>query len=169
MDPVAQRAASGDREAMADIVRQFYVDVYRLCSRIVGADAAEDATQEAFIIALQRIRFFRGESTLKTWLFGIALNVTRNLKRKRSPLPLADWDYAHSEDPSDQLIDAERLRCAMAKLSPEHREVVILHEMEGLSYDECGLVVGVPSGTVKSRLHHAFRQLRLLLEGAESA
>ncbi|MCW5947462.1 MAG: sigma-70 family RNA polymerase sigma factor [Fimbriimonadales bacterium] len=166
---MAQRAASGDREAMADIVRLFYADVYRFCSRIVGADAADDATQEAFLIALRRIRVFRGESTLKTWLFGIALNVTRNMKRKRLPLPLADWDHSNSEDPSDQLIDAERLRCALAKLSPEHREVVILHEMEGLSYDECGHVVGIPSGTVKSRLHHAFRQLRLHLEGAESA
>ncbi len=154
---------------MADIVRLFYADVHRFCSRFVGVDAAEDATQETFIAAHKRIRGFRGDSSLKTWLFGIALNISRNAKRKRQPVPLADWDYPAESDPADRLIEAEQLRCALAKLSPEHREVVILHEMEGLSYDECGNLIGVPSGTVKSRLHHAFRQLRSHLQTGEPA
>lgn len=169
MDQVAQRAASGDREAMAEIVRLFYSDVYRFCSRLVGLDGADDAAQETFIIALKRVRDFRGDSSLKTWLLGIALNVTRNLSRKKTTLPLADWDYPASDDPSDQLIGAEELRRALAKLSPEHREAVILHEMEGLTYDECGEILGVPAGTIKSRLFHAFRQLRTHLQVGELA
>ncbi|MCH8275519.1 MAG: RNA polymerase sigma factor [Armatimonadetes bacterium] len=169
MDPVSERAARGDREAMADIVRRHYSDVYRFCSRQVGAQAAEDTAQETFVTATRRIRRFRCESTMKTWLFGIALNVMRNQRRKTQTLPLADWEYAaRTGNPSDALIEAQALRQALAKLSGEHREVVLLHEMEGFTYEECAEALGVPEGTVKSRLYHAFRKLRGLLEPEEA-
>lgn len=70
-------------------------------------------------------------------------------------------------DPSKNLIDSQTLREALSQLTPEHREVVILHETEGLNYEECAGIIGVPVGTVKSRLHHAFKNLRLHLAPGE--
>lgn len=154
---------------MAEIVRLFYPDVYRFCSRLVGLNDGEDAALETFVVAQGRIRHFRGDSSLKTWLLGIALNVSRNLSRKRKTLPLADWDYPSCDDPSERLIGAEALRTAVAQLAPEHRDAVILHEMEGLTYEECGKVLGIPAGTVKSRIYHAFKQLRAHLDVGETA
>ena len=94
----------------------------------------------------------------------------RNERRKMKPtLPLQDWDYAPGCNPSEGLIAAQALKGAMSKLDDEHRDVVILHEMEGFTYDECGVALNVPSGTVKSRLHYAFVRLRELLRERETA
>lgn len=167
MNPIAERAVKGDRQALAEIVRLHYAEVFRFCSRLLNADAAEDAAQETFMKASKLIKSFRGESAIKTWLFGIALNVCRNERRKVKPtLPLQDWDYA--ENQCENLIEAQALREAMGKLPTEHSEVVILHEMEGLTYDECALALNVPAGTVKSRLHYAFVKLRELLATSET-
>jgi RNA polymerase sigma-70 factor (ECF subfamily) len=149
------------------MVRKHYVDVFRFCSRELGAQAAEDATQETFMIAVQRYASFRGESSPRTWLLGIAVNVIRNYRRRMRGLPLVDWEYAECASTGDienQLISAQALREALARLSPKYREVVILHEMEGLTYEECARVLKVPVGTVKSRLYYAFKTLRDLLK-----
>ncbi len=168
MDPIAERAVKGDREAMAEIVRQFYSDVYRFCCRFVGPDCAEDATQETFINASKRIRGFRGDASIKTWLFGIAINVIRNEKRKKKSDQLIEWAEPQSPDPSESLINIRALKEAVAKLSHDHQEVVILHELEGLTYEECADSLGIPVGTVKSRLFHAFKNLRLMLSPGEA-
>jgi RNA polymerase sigma-70 factor (ECF subfamily) len=162
MDPIADRAARGDREAMAEIVTNHYSEVYRFASRLLDAQHAEDAAQETFLKATKLIKGFRGESSVRTWLFGIALNVCRNERRKMKPtLPLQDWDYP--ESPGDSLIAAHCLREAMGKLDADHRDAVVLHEMEGFTYAECAEALGVPEGTVKSRLFYAFAKLRELL------
>ena len=70
---------------------------------------------------------------------------------------------------ASQIVDREALRQALGKLSPEHREVVLLHEVEGLTYEDAAKVLDVPVGTVKSRLHHAFLNLRRMLSGPEGA
>lgn len=153
---------------MADIVRQHYADVFRFCSRTLDAQTAEDAAQETFVTAQRLLRSFRGDSSLKTWLLGIAINICRNERRKRKPtLPLQEWDQQN--DPSQSLIEAQALRDALAQLDEAHRDTVILHEMEGLTYEECGKALGVPAGTVKSRLHFAFAKLRSLLMEKELA
>lgn len=72
-----------------------------------------------------------------------------------------------SHNPEGGLIDRQALRAAMQTLTAEHREVVLLHEVDGLTYEEAAKVLGIPVGTVKSRLHHAFLRLRATLIGAE--
>lgn len=165
MDERAQRAARGDREAMAQIAVDHYPAVYRFCVRRLGPDLAADAAQETFLTAQKAIKRFDGTSALSTWLFGIALNTCRNLARKRRTEMSYEhaWDVAANEPGESTLVDRQALRGALKKLSPVHLEVVILHEVEGLTYEEAATVIGVPVGTVKSRLHHAFLDLRRYL------
>lgn len=163
MEGLEKRVANGEREALSAVVHQYYPDVLRLCGRLVGG-AAEDAAQDTFLQAARRMRSFRGDSSIRTWLFGIAINVCRNRRRKKVPLPLADWKERELQAPRRQLIEAQALRDALARLGKNHREVLILHDVEGMTYAECAEVLRVPVGTVKSRLHHATRKLRKLLE-----
>lgn len=163
-----QSAARGDREAAGALVREHYADVYRFCARRLGPDWAADAAQETFVTMTRSLRKFEGRSDFRTWLFGIAhrqcLAMARRLRR--DPAPLEAWaDAAAPSGPCP--IEAESLRTALAGLSREHREAVLLHEVDGLTYDEIAAVLGVPAGTVKSRLHYAFAALRRTLEGTK--
>lgn len=149
-----------------DLVESYYDDVFRVCSKFVGPDGAEDCAQDVFVAASRALSRFRGASAAKTWLFGIAQNVCRNYRRKhRQTVPLDGWHSTPSAEPG--LIDAGALRDALAKLDPEVARLVILKETEGLTYEECAVVFRVPVGTVKSRLHHAFLKLRTLLSDPE--
>lgn len=147
-----------------------YDAVWRFCCRRVGEAHASDATQDTFLTAVRRSSSFRGESEARTWLFGIALNVCRNLHRKSGRDLGEEWlQHLPEPDPAPAALERTTLRQALLGLSPEHREAVILHEMEGFSYREIGEIVGVPEGTVKSRLHHAFLALRKALAPEEIA
>lgn len=148
------------------VVRTHYDDVWRFCFRRVGADLAGDAAQETFVIVQRKIHSFRAESGIRTWILGIAQNVCRNLGRKHRREIGLEWFSDLPGPESNSLIDREALRAALSKLSHEHREVVILHEIEELSYDEIAEVLSIPAGTVKSRLHYAFLQLRNQLQGS---
>lgn len=156
----------GSRLDIAQIARDHYDLVFRFCARRVGHDAAADAAQETFLTAQRALSKFRGESTLKTWLLGIAHNECRRTSRnRRLQLPTIELIEAADDSPFESaMIDRHSLRDALNRLSPEHREVVLLHEVEGLSYDEAAAVIGVPAGTVKSRLHHAFLNMRKTLQ-----
>lgn len=150
---------------VAQLARDYYEVVFRFCARRIGQDAAADAAQETFLTAQRVAASFRGESSLKTWLLGIANNECRRLSRKRnfevSTVPLVDV----GQDRSEAIIDRRALQQAISQLSVEHREAVQLHEIEGLTYEEVAQVLGIPIGTVKSRLHHAFQNLRKALQG----
>src|SRR5688572_29565875 len=149
-----------------DLVDAYYDDVFRVCSKFVGPDGAEDCAQDTFVLANRALTRFRGESSAKTWLFGIAQNACRNYRRKhRETVPLEGW---HATEPTPDLIEAGALRAALLKLDPEIARLVILKETEGLTYEECAEVFRIPVGTVKSRLHHAFLKLRTLLCDSET-
>jgi RNA polymerase sigma-70 factor (ECF subfamily) len=158
---------------MSRIARDHYDAVYRFCARRVGIERAADVAQETFLTAQRVLHKFRGDSHITTWLFGIALNeCRRTYRRVRPEVPLLEMDGYVSDAVSlqDEVVDRDSLRQALSRLSPDHREVVILHEFEGMTYEEAAEVLGVPVGTVKSRLHHAFLQLRrYLLAGEEVA
>jgi RNA polymerase sigma-70 factor (ECF subfamily) len=148
---------------MAEIARMHYDAVYRFCARRVGVDRAADVAQETFLTAQKALPKYRGESSLSTWLFGIAHNECRRCARKGKLEPLTleiDPQMAGVGEGERTLVDREALRRALAQLSDDHREVVLLHEVEGLTYDEVAEILRVPAGTVKSRLHHAFLNLR---------
>lgn len=150
------------RDEMERIVRDHYDAVYRFCIRRIGPVLAEDVAQNTFLTAQRALGRYRGESTLRTWILGIALNECRRAGRRQRivPLPL-EIDLACPEAPDEgAFVDRRALEQALAKLSEEHRDVVLLHELQGLTYEETALILGVPVGTVKSRLHHAFLNLR---------
>jgi len=151
-----------DYNDIAVIAREHYDLVYRFCARRVGVDAAADTAQETFLTAQRALSRFRGASSLTTWLLGIANNECRRMARKRrcEPPTLELTEYGSAEHHEETIINRHALSQALARLSAEHREVVLLHEVEGLSYDEAALVLNIPVGTVKSRLHHAFANLR---------
>jgi len=127
------------------------------------------------LTAHRQMKSFDGRSAFVTWLLGIAHNHCRNFARKRKPESRFSDDWTQIEvmdtrsraDSESNLIDREALRCALRTLSPEHREVVLLHEVEGHTYEEAAVIIGVPVGTVKSRLFHAFLRLRTTLAGVE--
>lgn len=149
--------------------REHYDAVFRFCARRVGLERAADAAQETFLTAQRSLHQFRGDASLRTWIFGIALNQCRWTLRKAKAEPVAVTLVPNMEpaeaSPEVPVIDRHVLQQALARLSSEHREVVLLHEADGLTYEEAAKVLDVPVGTVKSRLHHAFAQLRRSLEG----
>lgn len=149
---------------IGDIARRHYAIVYRFCARRVGIEAASDAAQDTFLTAQRALPKFRGDSNLSTWLLGIAHNECRRIARRRKlDPPVIEFEPPAQGSPEAAMIDRHWLEGALSRLSPDHRDVVLLHEVEGLSYDEAAEVLGVPTGTVKSRLHHAFQNLRRTL------
>jgi RNA polymerase sigma-70 factor, ECF subfamily len=152
-----------------NLVEDFYDDVWRFCGRRVGVDLASDVTQETFLTVQKSLSRFEGRSSVRTWILGIALNHCREASRKwgRELLsgPMLLEEQVH-EDPS--IVDKVTLHTALEALSEEHREVVVLHELESLTYEEIAVIAGVPVGTVKSRLHHAFAHLRRILGATET-
>ncbi|RYG44261.1 RNA polymerase sigma factor [bacterium] len=148
---------------MATLAREHYDAVYRFCARRVGIEWAADTAQDTFLTAQKALPRFRGESSPRTWLLGIAHNECRRIYRQRRvEPPTLELDPERSGDADGErtIVDREALRGALARLSDDHREVVMLHEVEGLTYEEASSVLGIPVGTVKSRLHHAFLNLR---------
>jgi RNA polymerase sigma-70 factor, ECF subfamily len=169
-DPeLLDRMSSGDREALAIIFRRHHGTVYRFSRQMLGSkEAAEDVTQDVFV-ALTRSagRFNPAVASLSTYLYGIARNlVLQRYKRSRARLEVSidamdGGDlaaFATSSDPADALSRAQatrQLRMAILRLPIHYREVVVLCELNGLSYEDAAVVAGCPVGTVRSRLSRA--------------
>ena len=171
---LARRIAGGDRQAFAQFVDTYGPPVHRLVRRYARTEAdAEDLTQEIFLDLYRGLGGFRGASSLATWVYRIALNHCLKHQARRGPDVLAYDDAHHAEaDPSAGPVQcaarrelADQVQTALDDLTAAHREVVILHELHGLTYAECAEAMGIPLGTVKSRLSHAFRRLRERLGG----
>ena len=160
MDADIQKAQRGDRDAMARLVDAQYDAVYRFCARRVDRESAQDMAQETFLTAQRSIKGFAQQSSFSTWLLGIAHNHIRNAYRKRKMEPI-DWiDDQPGANPENALIDREALRKALRGLSDEHREVTLLHEIDGLTYEEAAHVLQIPVGWIADRLPR-----RLVLSG----
>lgn len=166
---LAARVARGDRRAFEELVDAYGPRVHRLVRRYVDAPSdAEDVTQEIFLELYRSIGSFRGDSALATWVHRVALNRCLKHQQRRPPtaVPYEDALRTHPDEATDPAHSAtrrelgDRVHAALGCLSPEHRDVVILHEMQELTYQECAQVLQIPVGTVKSRLFNAFRRLR---------
>lgn len=166
MDGLVIRAQRGDRGAMDRLVCEHYARVYRFCARRLGETAGQDAAQETFVTMVKSIGSYAGRSAFPTWLLGVAHRTCMALARKRrlEPMPLEAW-HDGGTDTESAVIDRLALGKALRNLSTEHREVLVMHEVEGLRYAEIAEILDVPEGTVKSRLHHAFLNLRKELSG----
>ena len=161
-------AKAGDLDAFERIVRRYQTDVLRLALHVVrDMGAAEDAAQEAFVRAFRFLPRYRGESKFSTWLFSIARNCALDELRRttRGGFPRDDFDTNVAARDSDAQVGLE-IREAMGALPLDLREAVILIDMFGMSYREVGIVMRLPEGTVKSRVHRAREQLAKQLDQA---
>ena len=155
---------AGDPEAPALLIGQFQGVVFGLCVRMMGhRHDAEDVMQETFVRALRAASGFDGGRPLRPWLLGIAANRCRTALGKRSRRPVPMESPEDRADPRPGLADpddlAGELERALGRLRPEYRAVFALYHEQGLPYEEIGLAVGRPIGTVKTWLHRARAEL----------
>jgi RNA polymerase sigma-70 factor (ECF subfamily) len=167
-----EAARRGDHRAFEALVLKYQDRIYRVVQRMVGgSDAVDDLAQEVFIRAYRSLGDFKGESSLYTWLYKIALNLCRNHYRTRGRRPaheeLDEADGAGLEagggSPEDEVFRREfweQLRQGLDALPPEQREAVVFCDLEGMSYEEMAEVMGVPIGTVRSRIFRGRRALQ---------
>lgn len=174
----------GRTAAFGELVRRYQDRLYSTVYRLVGnAEDAQDALQEAFLNAYQSLDSFKGDSLFFTWLYRIAVNTAMSLKRRQRvtlSLDVGREQGGHLEpaDASDfsqpgfaleQAEQERRVQDALSRLSPEHRAVLILKDMEGQKYETIAAVLRVPIGTIRSRLHRARLELRDLLRQQDGA
>ncbi|MFL6336818.1 MAG: RNA polymerase sigma factor [Pyrinomonadaceae bacterium] len=184
-----ERLKAGDAAAFNRLVEERHGDIYALLYRLTeDPEEARDLTQETFLQAFRHLANFRGDADLRTWLYRIAVNQARNRwrwwKRRRrdrtvsldapvseeidSPLS-AGLAGDEGLDPERQALARERelvLHTALKSLSRPYREVIVLRDIEGLSYEEVAATLDLNVGTVKSRLNRGRTELRRRLEGS---
>lgn len=168
-------AVRGDEAAFTTLVRTHADAVYGHALRFFGdQQAAEDATQEVFIKVFRTLGSFDGRARLSTWLYRVTRNVCLDIVRagKRTPAPVdpLTLEPLSTLDFADDVIFGEALEQALRTLAPEDRDAFNAITLFGLSYAEAGEALGVPAGTVKSRVFRARRGLAsvLLAEGGET-
>jgi len=181
-----QRCASGEEAAYAELVTDHQRMVVQLAVNLLGdRDEALDLSQEVFLKIFRTIHRFRGQSSLRTWIYRIAVNQARNRHRfwrrrhRADQVSLDAHVAAHGEFLSgglsrpDRVLDqkelANRLQSALDHLPFDQRTAIVLREVDGLSYEEIAFSLGVAIGTVKSRLTRARQALRLELREARTA
>lgn len=187
-DQFLERLRQGEAAAYERLVAEQTGDVYALLFRLTNdAEEARDLTQETFLRAFQSINRFRGDSTLRTWIYRIAINQARNRwrwwrrRRRDATVSLDATDEQHEKplaatlpsthalNPEQETLARERelqLRDALLGLRRSYREAVILRDVEGFSYEEIAATLQISIGTVKSRISRGRLELRKKLEGS---
>lgn len=177
---------AGDQTAYRGLVEKYQGRVYSMVYGMVrNREDARDITQDAFVKAYRNLAGFRLESSFYTWLYRIAMNLAIDHTRKRKRREVSGFDETiaskdgdgaidqihHEESPSKALERKQllaRIMDSMQKLSEDQREVILLREVEGLSYKEISDVMEIPEGTVMSRLFYARKKLQKLLSDDSS-
>jgi len=166
------QALAGHSAAFGLLVQKYQDRLYNTVVHVVGnAEDARDIVQDAFVQAFLKLDTFHGASAFYTWLYRIAFNVAASLRRRQRPTLSVDHaretgglePMDNGEDPTERLERQERcrqVRQALAELSDDHREVLVLREIDGCCYETISEILDVPVGTVRSRLHRARLQLR---------
>ena len=173
---VIQAVLDGDINAYELLVKEYEKNVYNLALRMVGnSEDAADMSQEAFIKAYNSLTSFRGDSKFSVWLYRIVSNVCLDYLRsrgRRQTVSLStenddgedvEIDIADETQSPERLLDRrltrDAVRRGLAALPPEHRQILLLREIQGLSYDEIADALGIEVGTVKSRIFRARKKL----------
>ena len=173
---LVQATLGGDRQSFGLLVQRYQDRLFNTLLRLTGSrHDASDLVQDAFVQALVKLDTFRGDARFYTWLYRIAMNLSFSRRRKRRPVASVDLVKERvGEEPMDQgygpeqkLMQAERAQLvqeALLQLGDEHRQILVLREMEGCSYEQISEILDLPIGTVRSRLFRARLQLKQQLQ-----
>ena len=172
-----ERARNGDSQAFGLLVERYQRRVVGVAQAVVhNQDDAIELAQETFVRAYENLAKFESRSSFSTWLYRIAANLSIDFRRREGRHQVLRGEAAENEinrlpspqgDSYQETVRTElsrRINEALKELTPEHRAVILLREVEGLSYDEISEVLQVPRGTVMSRLHYARGRLRATLK-----
>lgn len=169
-----RRCLSGQTESFGLLVERYQHRLYHALVQVLGSpNDAQDVAQDAFVHALEKLQTFRGQSAFYSWLFRIALNTAASARRKRKRMTssvdvakestgVEPIDPRPSTDPTHAMEVSDRQRLvnqALGKLPEEFRVVLVLKEVDGMSYEEIAGVCDCPVGTVRSRLHRARQEM----------
>ena len=165
---LASAAARDDREAMEILLRRHYPRIYAICRRLAGNEAdALDAAQEALIAISRGLKRFDGRSSFTTWSYRVATNACLDeirRRQRRQVEPLGDRHLGGRLDPTGEQISTRLdLDAALARLPEDFRVPVVLRDQAGLNYREISTVIGIPPGTVRSRIARGRARLVELL------
>lgn len=185
-EQLVEQARRGDKEAFRELFERYQRKVMTVAVGMVGnPEDAMEIVQDTFVKAYEHLNRFKGESSFYTWLFRIAVNRAIDLRRFRKRNPTTgledEFRYPDSDQPYDDFLGDEeertdpvrhaeaheigkRVAQAIAELTPDHRAVILLREVEGLSYEEISRVMQCSKGTVMSRLHYARKKLQKKLK-----
>lgn len=177
VEELVRAAAAGDADAFAQLVDQYESRVYSLTLRMCGSpEDAADAAQEAFLAAWRGLPSFRGEAGFSTWLYRLAANASidllRRVKRQRAELPLDEGALSAAfrdagpgpQEAAERAELRQAVARALSQLGDGHRQVLVLRELQQLSYEEIARTLDLDLGTVKSRISRARGALRKLLQ-----
>jgi RNA polymerase sigma-70 factor, ECF subfamily len=159
----------GDRAAFDELVGRYSRRVYGICLRYFGDPSeAEDAAQETFVVLFRRASTYRGGSAFSTWLYRVTMNVCHDLGRRRARRPQPMQSETADDRPTADDVLANRelgldLEQALRTLDPEQREAVVLHDVAGVPYADIAARLGVPVGTIKSRIARGHARLASVL------
>ncbi len=165
---LVERSRAGDMAAFEELVKRHQGRAYAVAYRLLGnREDAQEVAQEAFARVYFRLAEFRGAAQFRTWLYRILVNLATDLLRRRKPQASeeeAAFQSIITGDNPEKNLDRRELRQSIGKaieaLPADLKAVVLLRELEGLSYTEIGRVIRRPAGTVMSRLFHARRRLQ---------
>ena len=173
---LVKKIQAGERDSFEPLVFAYEQKIYTLCYKMLGnAEDAQDATQESFLKAYRSLTDFRGDSRFSTWIFRIAANTCNDFLRKRNKvktvslyeqqddgeemeLPLPDEGNS-PEELLERKLTRESVYQGLQTLSEEQRTILLLREIQGMSYEEIADVLHLDSGTVRSRIHRARKKL----------
>ena len=173
---LVQATLSGDREAFGQLVERYQDRVFNTLARVLGShDDARDVVQDAFVQAFVKLESFRGDAKFYTWLYRIAMNLALSHRRRRRLTDSLDSakenmggePVAQQPTAAQTLIElerAEQLQQALLQLNEGHRQILVLRELEGCSYETISEILETPVGTVRSRLFRARMQLKTELQ-----
>ena len=178
---LVEQAQAGDRVAMQTLMERYQRRALGVAIGVVkNPDDALEIVQDAFVKVFRNLDSFKGETSFYTWLYRIVTNLAIDTKRRQARRPESDYDETLTpsddaigeggtrlgRDPFDQVRSrelGEEIFAALEELTPNHRAVILLREIEGLSYEEISEVLECSMGTVMSRLHYARKKLQARL------
>ena len=166
---LVRQSLAGQTEAFGGLVTRYQKVMYTVALRMLGnSEDAQDATQDAFVKAFQRLTTFDPSYRFYSWMYRILINECLNLNRGRHPEQPLETEVTGGPNPFDTTLAGElrlQIHTALLRLTPEYRSVVVLRHFAGQSYEEIAETLAIPEKTVKSRLYTARQQLGEMLLG----